>query len=905
GGLPFSLVAVNGQEALVGEVFALGGLDVRVQTNGEVFFDPRRDLPVEAGLLTFSYTIEAETGTRGSALVSVVVRESPLEAHFVGVTGDLFAGVALNGTYALAGDSAGIPVESQWFVAPSPDPAGLVPIANTGQKSILVPGDREVGKYLAYGVRVIDGFQDARPFSLSDVVGPIVRKLPGVSFRVEDRDVREGVGALVLVVGLSGEWPEPLSVPFSIGGDASTDDFRVATASPLLFPPGATSQTIVLHVANDALDEPREQLSVALESLQGGGVADTVRVGILDDDNGPVIRIGDGVVAENSDPANVVNLPITLSGPSAQEVRVTFTTVGGSATAAADFESIVRTVTFLPGETEKTVAVRIQDDAVEEPTEFLWGVLSDPVNGGLERERASITIRDDDAVVEAFLENEGIVAFEAEHFTENTSRNGRTWEGREDVAGAVGGLGMVVAATLHQDFSTSDPLGGPALTYRMKIGQAGSYRVWLRGYALSGSDDSCFISIDDDEPQKTSVNLYGHWQWRTKRSFYLTPGAHQFRIGMREDGFLIDRVVLALDREFQPEGAGPGESARVPVENPPVDDPPVADPPVDDPGGEEEPPAAFSGIMVEAEEAFETTERADHLWLLSRQSPGFVGQGAMVASPNVNLNVKDPALEPTPEMKYRISFPEAGTYFFWIRFHAASTADDSVHFGFNGAVEKRFSFKTHGRWAWLAKSINVATPGEKTLSLWMREDGVAIDRMLFTPDSTFEPEGAGPLPVGADESKGEDPGEPDVPIDSEGWRLPNAEGLIAFEAETPDQTETRGAHQWLGGTHDSVAVLSASPNVGFSVKADPATLSPGASYRIELPVSGRHYLWVRAWAGNSSDDSIHFGMDGEPQGRFSFPVHGHWSWYQRRLTVAERGRKTLTIWMREDGAILD
>ena len=41
-----------------------------------------------------------------------------------------------------------------------------------------------------------------------------------------------------------------------------------------------------------------------------------------------------------------------------------------------------------------------------------------------------------------------------------------------------------------------------------------------------------------------------------------TPGVHTVNVWMREDGFVIDKVVLTVSPGYVPSGAGPAESPR-------------------------------------------------------------------------------------------------------------------------------------------------------------------------------------------------------------------------------------------------------------------------------------------------------------------------------------------------------
>jgi hypothetical protein len=45
-----------------------------------------------------------------------------------------------------------------------------------------------------------------------------------------------------------------------------------------------------------------------------------------------------------------------------------------------------------------------------------------------------------------------------------------------------------------------------------------------------------------------------------------------------------------------------------------------------------------------------------------------------------------------------------------------------------------------GRYNWQRREFRVDRPGINTFSMWMREDGAIVDRLLFTADAKYEPE---------------------------------------------------------------------------------------------------------------------------------------------------------------------
>ena len=96
----------------------------------------------------------------------------------------------------------------------------------------------------------------------------------------------------------------------------------------------------------------------------------------------PMIRVADAEATEGDDPEMLFR--VTLESASSGTVTVNYATVDGTATAGEDYTAMSGTLTFAPGETEKTVSVAIIDDELEDSGETFTLVLSDPSGAVLE-----------------------------------------------------------------------------------------------------------------------------------------------------------------------------------------------------------------------------------------------------------------------------------------------------------------------------------------------------------------------------------------------------------------------------------------------------------------------------------------------------------------------------------------
>jgi|GEM_PF-1492408 len=159
-------------------------------------------------------------------------------------------------------------------------------------------------------------------------------------------------------------------------------------------------------------------------------------------------------------------------------------------------------------------------------------------------------------------------------------------------------------------------------------------------------------------------------------------------------------------------------------------------------------------LVIEAENFSEKIDRNSKSWNLRTTRTGFVGAGQMTVEPDTNLIINTVYATYSPELRYPIQLAESGVYYVWVRVWGDNNAQDSLHAGLNGqtiASADRIAFGNYRRWLWTrstldnaSATINVASPGLHTLNIWMREDGLSIDRILLTKNANYVPSGAGP-----------------------------------------------------------------------------------------------------------------------------------------------------------------
>jgi len=214
---------------------------------------------------------------------------------------------------------------------------------------------------------------------------------------ISNVSVTEG-GAAVLTVTRSGLIASGVSVNYaSANGTAVAPGDFGAVSGTLTFASGETSKTITVSTVNDSVHEAPESFTVGLSGATGGAILTnaTGRVSVADDDTAPSFAISGASVTEGG----AIVMTVTKTGLTAATLSIVYETVNGGAAAPADYAAQSGTLTFLPGETSKTVTVTTVDDTVYEANETLSVRLSGASGGAtISTASGTGTINDNDTM---------------------------------------------------------------------------------------------------------------------------------------------------------------------------------------------------------------------------------------------------------------------------------------------------------------------------------------------------------------------------------------------------------------------------------------------------------------------------------------------------------------------------
>jgi chitinase len=188
------------------------------------------------------------------------------------------------------------------------------------------------------------------------------------------------------------------TVAYATADDTATAGSDYTTTSGTLsIPAGQLSGTVVVPVLGDGVDEADETYFLNLSSPTNATIADGQGVGtITDDDVAVAISVDDVSSGEGDAGTATQTFTVSLDVPSGKTVSVDYVTTDGSAGAATDYQSTTGTVTYLPGETAKTVDVLVNGDTLSEDDETYTLDLSNPVRSTIADAQGVGTILDDD-----------------------------------------------------------------------------------------------------------------------------------------------------------------------------------------------------------------------------------------------------------------------------------------------------------------------------------------------------------------------------------------------------------------------------------------------------------------------------------------------------------------------------
>ncbi len=226
--------------------------------------------------------------------------------------------------------------------------------------------------------------------------------LLSVDFTADAQSHGENIGAMTITAELSETSSDPVTVPFTLSGDAtegSGSDYTI-TASPVTIPAGNLSTTITITVNEDALDENNETIIVTMGNPVNAskGTTSVHTATIEDNDATPSVQF---TQSAQSQAENIGTMTVTaqLSPVSGRDVVVPFN-LSGTATEGSgwDYTITPTPVTISAGAVSTSITISVNDDDFDEPDETVIVTMQSPTNATTGATTVhTATIEDNDA----------------------------------------------------------------------------------------------------------------------------------------------------------------------------------------------------------------------------------------------------------------------------------------------------------------------------------------------------------------------------------------------------------------------------------------------------------------------------------------------------------------------------
>ena len=130
----------------------------------------------------------------------------------------------------------------------------------------------------------------------------------------------------------------------------------------------------------------------------------TIHVTNIDDDPHPTLQINDVSLAEGDTGTKNFNFTVTLAASSSDTVSVHYETANDTATTAVDYVAVRGTLTFIPGQTDKTISVPVIGDTISEADEQYFVFLGGATNAAItDSQGVGIILNDDGYVLDVEL----------------------------------------------------------------------------------------------------------------------------------------------------------------------------------------------------------------------------------------------------------------------------------------------------------------------------------------------------------------------------------------------------------------------------------------------------------------------------------------------------------------------
>ena len=308
-----------------------------------------------------SFAAAASSAAEGSGTRTVRVNLSPAPATALTLNYTV-SGTATSGTdYTSIGTSVSVPSGSS-FINIS------VPITDDSTDEVA----ETLIITLASGSHYTIGSPSVHTLTITD------NDVPAVSFSASASSIGEGGGSKNITVDISPPPATGFTLSYAVSGTATSGSDYTSPSGTVGVAQGQTRVTIPVTVTDDSVtSEGSETVILTLSNGSGYelGSRTVHTLSISDNDGKPTASFNTSSATIMEGPNKSQSVRINLSPAPSSNITLSYS-VGGSATAGSDYNTLSGEKTVAAGSTSTTITIYIIDDTIEDTGETLILTLS-------------------------------------------------------------------------------------------------------------------------------------------------------------------------------------------------------------------------------------------------------------------------------------------------------------------------------------------------------------------------------------------------------------------------------------------------------------------------------------------------------------------------------------------------
>lgn len=216
------------------------------------------------------------------------------------------------------------------------------------------------------------------------------------------------------------------TINFTTAGGTATagSDYTLINNQSISFLAGETTKTVRVSLADDAVVESNETVVASISNASTGSISTSSASTIINDNEQSVWSVvaTTDIVDEG---AGTITYTVSRTGATGA-ATLNFSTSGGTAASGSDYTALTQTLSFVAGETSKTIQVAVTDDTLQESNETVVASISALSSGTIATGSATATINDNEQSVWSVATSTPSVDESAGFITYTVSRTGAT-----------------------------------------------------------------------------------------------------------------------------------------------------------------------------------------------------------------------------------------------------------------------------------------------------------------------------------------------------------------------------------------------------------------------------------------------------------------------------------------------